>query len=144
MPTNAIYREMSVAINTGNDSNQAAMNPSRKVLVTQDADQEEFRKTVFLGAAASETTIDTGIANIKSLIIMADYPIRYRLNGAAETQFVLNENDVANIACGQAPLDVCFFAATANFTELRIQPITDAAQTARVTIIATGDPATDY
>ena len=117
----------------------------REMSAYQTKDLEVFSTTVRVGPSDAETTIAIApVTTGYSIVLMSDYPVRVRLNGAAATQFTLLSNNVAATNVGAPLPDQCYLAMTGTVTELRLQPIASAASTANVKVVITGDPNSSY
>lgn len=139
------FRAFTVEVVIADDSNLNNVSFRRKATAFQTKDLEAAAPTVRIAPADSEATISIGtVTTGYAVAIFADYPVKVRLNGAAETQFTMRSNNVAAVNVG-APLPAqCVFIANIDVTSIRLTPIASAAQTANVWIAVTGDPTSAY
>ena len=139
------YRMTTIATVVADDSELGRKYYDGKAQVYQTLDQKVVTKVVRVGTGDAEAAVDiTPITSGKCIQVLSDYPIKLRLNGAAETQFVGIGQGVKVTNQGSPVPDKCIFYLTCNVTSVRLAPITSATQTANVTVIVTGDPISDY
>lgn len=139
------YRLMRLQMAVADDASMSQLSFSRDAEMWQVRDLEVAAPTVRVGTADAEAAISLGtLTTAYGIAIFSDYPIKVRLNGASETQFILTSNNTPATNVGAPNPAQCFFACTAQVTSLRIAPIASAARTANVWICASGDPATAY
>lgn len=143
------YRITTVHTIVADDSELTRKYYDGKMVVYQSLDQETVVKRVRIGTADSDTAIDlTPLTTAKYIEIRSDYPVRFRWIGSgsasAATQMTLIGQGVTVVNQGAPLPDKCGTIITGNVTSLYVQPISSAAQTANVTVIATGDPVSDY
>lgn len=139
------FRQIEARTVVADDSNQQQVSFDRSVSLKRTEDNEVYVGTLRIGAADSEATIALGtITTGYAISLYSDYPIRVRLNGASETQFVMTSSNTPVTNFGAPAPSNCCFVATVQVTSLRLQPINDAAQTATVHVAVTGDPTSAY
>lgn len=140
-----MYRSATVQVTTGDDSNLTQKGFDRKATFYQTKDQEEFSTVRRVAPADSEATVSIAPVTTGYFIgLYSDYPVKVRINGASATQFTMRSNNVSAVNVGAPLPDQCCFVATMEVTELRLEPIASASQTANVRIVITGDPTSAY
>ncbi len=142
----ALYVEAMASFLVATDVNQTeVLYGPNTVATTQNLDQELVVKRIPLSSSASETTVDiTPLTTAKRAWITSDYPFRLRLNGASETQFVINADNGTVTNVGAALPARIAFHIPFNITAVRVQPVSGAGATANITIVLAGDPSSDY
>jgi len=140
-----MYRRMDLKVVVADDSNLEQIVFERSATIWKTLDLETVSPTLRIAPTDGDTQISLGsITNGKFIALFADYPIRFRMNGAGATQYTMSLANVPATNLG-APLPAqCAFAGNLNITSLYIQPIASAAQTANVWVVICGDPLSDY
>ncbi len=139
------FRTATVEVIAADDSDLDQVTWQRKATFYQTKDNEVFSATVRVGTSDAEAAIS--IAPVTAgyfFCLMSDYPVRVRLNGAAATQFTLRSNSAAATNYGAPLPDNCCMMVSGAVTEVRLEPIASATQTANVKILVTGDPTNAY
>ena len=136
---------MDLKVVVADDSNLEQIVFQRSATIWKTLDLETVTPTLRIAPADGDTQISLGsITNGKFIALFADYPIRFRINGAGATQYTMSTANVQATNLG-APLPAqCAFAGNLNIASLYIQPISAAAQTANVWLVVSGDPVSDY
>ncbi len=140
-----MYRQLTVKAVVADDSNLSNAT-TRECTVYQTRDLEGGGlPTIRLAPGDSEATITLGnITTAYFCQVFSDYPVMVRFNGAAETQFTLTPANVQPVNVGGALPPQCTFGGTVQVTELRLEPIAAASQTANCWVILSGDPLVAY
>lgn len=138
------YRLFEISAIVASDSNQTDASSASAVL-SKTVDNETCDVRIRVAPADAEAAITLGtLTTAYGIMVFSDYPILVRPNGASATQFTTTSCNVPATNVG-APLPYsCFFGGTFQCTSLRVAPISGAAQTANVRIIASGDPTSSY
>ena len=138
------YRLLEARAVVASDSNQSDASQVSASL-TQTADNETVDLKIRVAPTDADTQIALGtIATAYAVLIFSDYPVKVRLNGSSATQLTLTSSvpPVTNVGAPSPPN--CVLVITAQVTSLYIAPISSAAETACVRIIASGDPTSAY
>ena len=143
------YRLTTIRTIVADDSEMTRKYFDATATLYQSLDKEAVVKIVRIGTADADAEVSLSpLATAKYVEIRSDYPVRYRWIGsgsaAAATQMTLVGQGVAAVNQGAPLPDKCVAIITGNVTSLYLQPIASAAQTANVTVIASGDPVSDY
>jgi hypothetical protein len=140
------YRLLELRLRVGAESSlRGDLDADVDVTLSQTLDKETCSKRLRVGPSDAEAQVDISpVTTGYCVAVFSDYPVKLRINGAAETQFTGKTNNVSAVNVG-APLPYQYvFLATVTCTRLDIAPITSAAQTATVKVVVTGDPTTAY
>lgn len=137
------YRLIELHAVVADDSNQANKSFDRTATIWQVNDLESATPTLRVAPADGLTSISLGtVAQGYAIIVLSDYPIRYKFNGGNLETMTSNNVPAMNVG---APLPAnCFAGGTFLVTSLSVQPIVSAAQTANVWVMVTGDPTNAY
>src|SRR5262245_40456653 len=140
-----MYRRMDLKVVVADDSNLEQVIFERSATIWKTLDLESVSPTLRVAPADGDTQVSLGaVTSGKFVALFSDYPIRFRINGAGATQFIMSSANVPATNVG-APLPAqCAFAGNLDVTSVYVQPIASAAQTANVWIVVCGDPTNNY
>lgn len=140
-----MYRQTSSETVVAEDSNLEAITYERKVFIYQTKDNLTFTGRVRIAPSASQAGVAiTPVTTGYYYKITSDYPIMFRINSSTGTQFTMHTNNVSATNVGSPAPHQCLAEGTVGVTEIYLQPISGATQTANVDVVVSGDPQNAY